>query len=254
MISEWMVDFRVHPDQENGMKRTIAWVSLVCGGMPVLAQGQSAVGQIIHVNTSDTARYLEWAEESMPIIVGDSQLPTFGGVCVPSFGAEEEGDLYVYTFTTNFESALAIDLTSAVPAREIAKIAPHRAIKARDLWSNLRRPADLTINAGDTYSMLMTVTSTNQPDMYLTQIDALEAGLRDAGHGDITFVVSQVMTGAYRNHLNVRLIAPTAERLGAAMDTIRTATWARNMISNLASIRTVAQQMTTNCHSFVVTQ
>ena len=39
-----------------------------------------------------------------------------------------------------------------------------------------------------------------------------------------------------------------------AMDTMRTATWARNLLNNLASIRTVAQQMTVNCHSYVVAQ
>jgi len=236
------------------MKTIIASMFVVVVFMPALAQSQNPVMQVIHINTSDTTRYLEWAEESMPIIVGDSQLPTSGGVCVPSFGAEQEGDLYVYTLTSDFESSMAIDLTSAVPAREIAKIASHRTVKARDLWSSVRRPTNINISAGDTYSMLMTVASTDQPDMYLTQIEALEAGLHEAGHRDVNFVVAQVMTGKFRNHLSARLIAPTPERLGAAMDTLRTATWARNMISNLASIRTVAQQMTTNCHSYVVTQ
>ena len=217
--------------------------------MPTLAQSQTQVLQSIHINTSDTTQYLDWAESAMPIISAN-QLSTNAGVCVPSFGAEEEGHLYVYTFSADFESSMAIDLTSGVPAREIAKIAPHRTIKSRDLWSTVRRSTDLNIDVGDTFSMLTTVASTDQPGMYLTQIDALEAGMHESGHRDVHFVVSLVMTGKFRNSLNVRLIAPTPERLGAAMDTITTATWARKLISDLSSIRTVSQQMTMNCHRF----
>ena len=70
----------------------------------------------------------------------------------------------------------------------------------------------------------MTVASIEQPDMYLTQIDALEAGMHEAGHRDVNFIVSPVMTGTFRNSLNVRLIAPTLERFGATMDMITTTT------------------------------
>jgi hypothetical protein len=228
---------------------TVLVLFIIGSFMPTLAQSQTQAMQVIHINTSDTAQYLDWAEESMPIISGH-QLSTNGGVCVPSFGAEEEGDLYVYTFSTDFASSMAIDLNSGPAAREIAKIAPHRTVKSRDLWSTVRRPTNLNIDVGDAYAMLQTVAFTDQPEMYLTQIDALEAGMHEAGHRDVHFVASQVMTGKFRNSLSVRLIAPTPERLGAAMDTITTAMWARNVISNLSSIRTVRQQMTTNCHRF----
>jgi|GEM_PF-1645397 len=236
------------------MRNVLTCMVVMAVFVPTLAQSQTSVSQVLHINTSDVARYLDWAENSMPIIVRDSQLPTSGGVCVPTYGAEEEGDLYLYNITRDFESLMAVDLTSAVPAREIAKIAPHRMIKARDLWSSLRTPTSLTINAGDTYSMLVLAVSTNQPDMYLSQLELMETGMHEAGHQDVSFSVSQVMTGEFRNHLNVRMIAPTPERLGAAMDTMRTATWATSLLNNLASIRTVAQQMTVNCHSYVVTQ
>ena len=236
------------------MRKIIACLVVMVVLIPTLAQSQSSVSQVIHINTSDTARYLEWAENSMPIIVRDSQLPTSGGVCVPTNGAEEEGDLYLYTITRDFESLMTIDLTSAVPAREIAKIAPHRTIKARDLWSSVRTSTNVNINAGDTYSMLVLAVSTGQPDIYLSQLEVMEAGMHEAGHRDINFLVAQVMTGEFRNHLSVRMMAPTPERLGAAMDTMQSATWARNMINNLASIRTVAQQMTVDCHSYVVAQ
>ncbi len=236
------------------MRNVLTCMVVMAVFVPTLAQSQTSVSQVLHINTSDVARYLDWAENSMPIIVQDSQLPTSGGVCVPTYGAEEEGDLYLYNITRDFESLMAVDLTSAVPAREIAKIAPHRMIKARDLWSSLRTPTNLTINAGDTYSMLVLAVSTNQPDMYLSQLELMETGMHEAGHQDVSFSVSQVMTGEFRNHLNVRMIAPTPERLGAAMDTMRTATWATSLLNNLASIRTVAQQMTVKCHCYGVTQ
>ena len=190
----------------------------------------------------------------MPIIVRDSQILSSGGVCVPTFGAEEEGDVYVYAIAQDFESLMTIDLTSPVTAREIAKIAPHRTVKARDLWSSVRRSPNVNINAGDTFSMLTLAVSTGQPDMYLTQLEAMEDGMHEAGHRDVNFLVAQVMTGEFCNHLRVRMMAPTPERLGAAMDTMQTATWARIIINNLASIRTVSQQMTINCHSYVVAQ
>ena len=190
----------------------------------------------------------------MPIIVRDSQIPASGGVCVPTYGAEEEGDVYVYTLASDFESLMSIDLNSPASAREIAKIAPHRTVKARDLWSSLRRTPNVNINAGDTFSMLNTVVSTGEPDMYLTQIEAMEAGMHEAGHRDLNILASQIMTCKFRNHISVRMMAPTPERLGAAMDTMRTATWARNLVNNLASIRTVAQQMTIDCKSYVVAQ
>ena len=234
------------------MRKVITCLVVMVVLIPTLAQSQ--VLQNIHINTSDTARYLEWAENAMPIIASDNQLPTSGGVCVPTYGAEEEGDVYVYTLAQDFESLMTIDLTSPVAAREIAKIAPHRTVKARDLWSSVRRSPNVNINAGDTFSMLVLLVSTGQPDMYLTQVEAMETGMHEAGHRDINFLVAQVMTGEFRNHLSVRMMAPTPERLGAAMDTMQTATWARNMINNLASIRTVAQQMTINCHSYVVAQ
>ncbi len=236
------------------MRNVIACMVVMAVFVPTLTHGQSSVSQVLHINTSDIPRYLDWAENSMPIIVRDSQLPTSGGVCVPTYGAEEQGDLYVYNITRDFESLMAVDLTSAVPAREIAKIASHRKIKAIDLWSSVLTPTNLNINAGDAYSMLVLAVSTDQPDMYLSQLEVMESGMHDAGHQDVSFSASQVMTGEFRNHLNVRMIAPTAGRLGAAMDTMRTATWARSLLNNLASIRTVAQQMTVNCHSYVVTQ
>ena len=104
------------------MRKVIACMVVMVVLVPTLAQSQ--VLQSIHINTSDTARYLEWAENALPIIVRDSQLPASGGVCVPTYGAEEEGDVYVYTIAQDFESLMTIDLTSPVTAREIAKIAP----------------------------------------------------------------------------------------------------------------------------------
>ena len=77
------------------MRRVIACMVVMVVLAPTLAQSQTSVSQVLHINTSDVARYLEWAENSMPVIVRDSQLPTSGGVCVPTYGAEEEGDLYL---------------------------------------------------------------------------------------------------------------------------------------------------------------
>ena len=67
------------------MKRTLvaAWVVGICMmglGVEVMAQ---EVTTLIRVNTDDTAAYLAWAEESMPIVMAAAGAdPLVGGGCV----------------------------------------------------------------------------------------------------------------------------------------------------------------------------
>ena len=112
------------------MRNIIACLVGMVVFVPTLAQGQ--VLQSIHINTSDTAQYLEWAEAAMPIIVRDSQIPASGGVCVPTYGAEEEGDVYVYTLASDFESLMSIDLNSPASARQKTNNPNHPTNKTKN--------------------------------------------------------------------------------------------------------------------------
>ena len=103
------------------MKRTLvaAWVVGICMmGWGVEAMAQE-VTTLIRVNTDDTAAYLAWAEESMPIVMAAAGAdPLVAGVCVPMFGAEQEGDINVWTNHPSFAAALSVDLDTPAAARE----------------------------------------------------------------------------------------------------------------------------------------
>ena len=49
---------------------------------------------VFTINTSDPMGYMEWARESAPI-TSPSSNTSAAGVCLPSYGAEEFGDMYL---------------------------------------------------------------------------------------------------------------------------------------------------------------
>ena len=55
---------------------------------------------VFTINTSDPMGYMEWARKSAPI-TSPSSNATSAGVCLPSYGAEEFGDMYYFNL---FES------------------------------------------------------------------------------------------------------------------------------------------------------
>ena len=49
---------------------------------------------VFTINTSDHMSYMEWARKSAPITSPSSNTSS-AGVCLPSYGAEEFGDMYI---------------------------------------------------------------------------------------------------------------------------------------------------------------
>ena len=80
--------------------------------------------QVVRVNTDDIPNYLAWAEEAAPVMLEDAEGAI--GVCVPRFGAEEQGDVYFYSVSPNMEAFLSLDLNAPNVTNEVAKIAARR--------------------------------------------------------------------------------------------------------------------------------
>ena len=239
------------------MKRTLvaAWVVGICMmGWGVEAMAQE-VTTLIRVNTDDTAAYLAWAEESMPIVMAAAGAdPLVGGVCVPMFGAEQEGDIYVWTTTPSFAAALSVDLDAPAAAREIAKVAPIRTVVSRDLSVTIKPSGAAGLAAGSTFSLLLLRVDTDQVDLYITLLTELEEAAHQNGFPDVNFEAKNITTGEFQGRIEVPITAPTAERLGAYMDANQSESWATEVMRQFPGIRSIVQQMVHSCHVYAVQQ
>ena len=234
-------------------------VAALVVGICIMGWGVEAMAQqvstIIRVNTDDTAAYLAWAEESIPIVMAATDVPGAGGVCVPMFGAEQEGDIYVWTTTPSYAAALSVDLNAPAAAREIAKVAPIRTVVSRDLRTTIK-PGGTggTIEAGDTNSMLLLMVDTDQVDLYITLLTEFEEAAHQNGFPDVNWAASNVMTGQFQGRIAVRLTAPTAERLGAMMDANQSESWATALLSQFSGSRSIVQHRVNSCYVYAVQQ
>ena len=77
---------------------------------------------VFTINTSDPMGYMEWARKSAPI-TSPSSNATSAGVCLPSYGAEEFGDMYYFNLFDSHADSISGNYYDPVVAAEIAKIA-----------------------------------------------------------------------------------------------------------------------------------
>ena len=233
-------------------------VAALVVGICIMGWGVEAMAQqvstIIRVNTDDTAAYLAWAEESIPIVMAATDVPGAGGVCVPMFGAEQEGDINVWTNHPSFAAALSVDLDTPAAAREIAKVAPIRTVVSRDLSVTIKPSGAAGLAAGSTFSLLLLRVDTDQVDLYITLLTEFEEAAHQNGFPDVDWAASNVMTGQFQGRIAVRLTAPTAERLGAMMDANQSESWATELLSQFSGIRSIVQQRVNSCYVYAVQQ
>ena len=233
-------------------------VAALVVGICIMGCGVEAMAQqvstIIRVNTDDTAAYLAWAEESIPIVMAATDVPGAGGVCVPMFGAEQEGDINVWTNHPSFAAALSVDLDTPAAAREIAKVAPIRTVVSRDLSVTIKPSGAAGLAAGSTFSLLLLRVDTDQVDLYITLLTEFEEAAHQNGFPDVNWAASNVMTGQFQGRIAVRLTAPTAERLGAMMDANQSESWATELLSQFSGIRSIVQQRVNSCYVYAVQQ
>ena len=233
-------------------------VAALVVGICIMGWGVEAMAQqvstIIRVNTDDTAAYLAWAEESIPIVMAATDVPGAGGVCVPMFGAEQEGDINVWTNHPSFAAALSVDLDTPAAAREIAKVAPIRTVVSRDLSVTIKPSGAAGLAAGSTFSLLLLRVDTDQVDLYITLLTELEKAAHQNGFPDVNFEAKNITTGEFQGRIEVPITAPTAERLGAYMDANQSESWATEVMRQFPGIRSIVQQMVLSCRVNAVQQ
>ena len=113
--------------------------SVMCSG--VIAQPALSV---LTINTEEQKHYHQWMRDNGPII-GKELGAMALGVCKPMIGAEHPNHLYAWSVGKSHGALLsAID---AMPmnkkvGKAVAKIAKHRTIEKRDLWSVVKAPGN----------------------------------------------------------------------------------------------------------------
>ena len=83
---------------------------------------------VFTINTSDPLGYLAWARDAGPV-TGPPSNTSVGGVCMPSYGAEEVGDMYYFNIFDSHADSLSGNVYDPEIAAEIAKIADKRSVR-----------------------------------------------------------------------------------------------------------------------------
>ena len=106
--------------------------------------------RVVTINVDNVERWLSWAEHSAPTMIAGSEGPGAIGACVPWAGAEEEGEVYWFAVAPSHQAAVPGSRNSAAAA-EVAKIAPLREVRSRQLYSTLK-PSGAPLVTGATWA------------------------------------------------------------------------------------------------------
>ena len=177
---------------------------------------------VFTINTADPMGYMDWARASAPITSPPSNTAS-GGVCLPSFGSEEFGDMYFYNLYDSHSDSLSGNYYDPEVAAEIAKIADKRTVSTVDHYSALT-PVVADVEVGMTYANYNINVSTKTPQRYIQELSAYQAIAQANGYEDVTLGAFQINTGDYTGQIMVVIQAPTSIRLGEFLDA-RTEDW-----------------------------
>ena len=232
------------------MKRYRASSLMVAAfGMTLAISVNSEAGQalqLVQVNTDDIPNYLAWAEEAAPVMLEDAAGAI--GVCVPVFGAEEQGDVYFYSVAPNMETFLSLDLNAPNITNETAKIAERRTVVARDFAAVLKSAP--TRQTGTSWSQMSLFVETTQVGRYVQLLGEQEAALHENGFEDANWTVFAINTGEFSGQVVANLTAPTGGRLGAALDAVQSAPWSNFVQGSFNGVRTLVRGTLSECEVF----
>ena len=202
--------------------------------------------QLVQVNTDDIPNYLAWAEEAAPVMLEDAAGAI--GVCVPRFGAEEQGDVYFYSIAPNMEAFLSLDLNAPNITNETARIAERRTVVARDI-ATIQKSAP-TRRAGTSWSQMSLFVETTQVGRYVQLLGEQETALHENGFEDAHWTVFAINTGEFTGQIVANLTAPTGARLGAALDAVQSAPWSNFVQGSYDGVRTLVNARLSECEVF----
>ncbi len=171
---------------------------------------------VFTINTSDPMGYMDWARASAPITVTPSNTAT-AGVCLPTAGAEEFGDMYFFNLFDNHADSLSGNYYDPEVAAEIAKIADKRTVRMVDHYTALT-PVNDGFEVGMTYANYNINVYTKNPQRYIQELAEYQAAANQNGFEDVTLGAFEINSGDYTGQIMVVIQAPTAVRLGEFFD------------------------------------
>jgi len=180
---------------------------------------------------------MQWAAGSGPAI-GSAISATSSGICLPTAGFEESGDLFLYFLFPSGEIAMknaTASMTNETVIGEIAKLETARTVRLVDAYT-VMNPADFSFEVGQSFSNWNIIVQTEAPADYVKEINAFQQSASKNGFGDIAMVAYGIDTGVHAGKVMASIQAPSADRLGAFMDA-RGSDWAKKHLKKFSKIR-----------------
>ena len=198
--------------ERTKMKKTLLIISTFLVSSAFAAPAMN----VFTINTADPMGYMEWARASAPITNPPSNTAS-AGVCLPSGGSEEFGDMYFYSLYDSHADSLSGNYYDPEVAAEIAKIADKRTVSSIDHYSALTPVAE-GVEVGMTYANYNINVYTKNPQRYIQEIAAYQATAQANGFEDVTLGAFLINTGDYTGQVMAVIQAPTSVRLGEFLD------------------------------------
>jgi len=203
---------------------------------------------VFTVNAQNPAAYVDWAGKSGPAI-GEAISSTTAGVCIPTAGFEQPGDLFLYylfpSAEVGFASATA-PMTNAAVISEIGKLQTERTVRLVDSYT-IMNPTEPNFEIGQSFANWNIIVDTDSPAEYVSELNAFKAAAAENGFEDVAMVAYGIDTGEHAGKIMASIQAPTPERLGAFIDA-RSSKWAQKHLKKFAKIREYEHAYTMVCN------
>jgi hypothetical protein len=199
---------------------------------------------VFTINTSDPMGYMEWARKSAPITSPSSNTAS-AGVCLPSYGAEEFGDMYYFNLFESHADSISGNYYDPEVTAEIAKIANKRTVRMIDHYTPMG-PVGEGFEVGMTYSNYNLNVYTKNPQAYMEALAEYQAAAQANGFEDVTLSAFQINTGDYTGQIMVVTQAPNSKRLGEFIDA-RSEDWSASFGNKFPKLRKLKRGFIMNC-------
>jgi hypothetical protein len=190
---------------------------------------------ILNLVAEDPAAYTEFQKGNAEVFASMGAM--LGGACVAVSGNDAPGEMQMFTFFPNLESAFGMwDMMATSPT-------------IKNIQTDLRGSRELTGNQtlqiingyeGEIYETWATRTvevNPTNPAAYLQAVSALDAAYKQNGFSDIEFDVYQSIASGNSASHTVIAVAPSLARLGAAFDALSAERWAQDAYALVTASR-----------------
>ena len=181
---------------------------------------------ILNLVAEDPAAYTEFQKGNAEVFASMGAM--LGGACVAVSGNDAPGEMQMFTFFPDLESAFGMwDMMATSPT-------------IKNIQDNLRGRRELIGNQtlqiingyeGEIYETWATRTvevNPTNPAAYLQAVSALDSAYKQNGFSDVEFDVYQSIASGNSASHTVIVVAPSLPRLGAAFDALSSEPWAKD--------------------------